>query len=34
MILAAIIVLFSLAQNWLMGREERKERRAAKKAKA
>nr|WP_231974533.1 sugar ABC transporter permease [Tessaracoccus timonensis] len=34
MILAAIIVLFSLAQNWLMSREERKERRAAKKAKA
>ena len=34
MILASIIVLFSLAQNWLMSREERKERRAAKKAKA
>ncbi len=34
MILAAIIVLFSLAQNWLMSREERKERRAAKKANA
>ncbi|WP_297739727.1 carbohydrate ABC transporter permease [uncultured Tessaracoccus sp.] len=34
MILAAIIVLFSVAQNWLMSREERKERRAAKKAKA
>lgn len=34
MILAAIIVLFSLAQNWLMSREGRKERRAAKKAKA
>ena len=34
MILAAIIVLFSLAQNWLMSREERKDRRAAKKAKA
>lgn len=34
MILAAIIVLFSLAQNWLMSHEERKERRAARKAKA
>lgn len=30
MILAAIIVVFSLAQNWLLSREERKERRAAK----
>lgn len=30
MILAAIIVMFSLAQNWLLSREERKERRAAK----